>query len=491
MRWVWILGLPLLVLAVIAGSDRLFKRTVPLEQRLVSRNETIRQKAQQELLGLSNDAKPALAGRLVAKLSEPDPFVRKWVAISLALVGPLAQEAIPALVPYVVDKEKEVSQAARVALTEIGAPDPAQLPALLQSLKESPLAVRCETAGSIARMGPTAEDAIPAFLDAVQSPTPIPDCIAKAFADILEFLPEAVGRLDASLTAPDSAVRRNAVDVLARLPQKSTATWRLLLTCLAEDSDSAVRRHAAAALALGEAPERGFIPTLRAALRRSAKPEVRLEAMALLQAQDLSPEITVSVLARGLSDPSVPVRQAALDWIQTDDAWVTALVPHLLKRLQDPEIAFRRRTLLLLYESRLRSQEALPVVAQAQRDPDAEVRCLAARQLVEMGASDRVAVRRFSDELRTSAEEFPCALGVLALAGQFMPEDVVSRMIGLLQSKDRAARARAAAVLIHLGARAKPALPALAVAQKDHIPGTDAAARAIRQALPREKRSRR
>ena len=38
-------------------------------------------------------------------------FVQKWAAISLALVGPAAQEAIPVLLQSVSSKEKDVAQA--------------------------------------------------------------------------------------------------------------------------------------------------------------------------------------------------------------------------------------------------------------------------------------------------------------------------------------------------------------------------------------------
>src|SRR5438046_8826150 len=82
---------------LIAGNDRLFRSTVPIEQRLVSHDESIREKAQQELLGLEAESKRRAVTRLIPALEQEDSFVRKWAAISLALIGPSAQEAIPAL----------------------------------------------------------------------------------------------------------------------------------------------------------------------------------------------------------------------------------------------------------------------------------------------------------------------------------------------------------------------------------------------------------
>ncbi len=102
----------------------------------MSRNETIRKKAQQELLGLESEQKKQVVSRLLPALESEDPFVKKWAAISLALVGPAAQEAIPFLLQNVSAKEKDVVQAARVALSEIGAPDAQQLPSLLRTVQD-------------------------------------------------------------------------------------------------------------------------------------------------------------------------------------------------------------------------------------------------------------------------------------------------------------------------------------------------------------------
>jgi hypothetical protein len=145
------------VIWFIAGNDRLFRSAVPIQQRLVSRADAIRNKAQQELLGLNADEKKHVVVQLIPALEHEDAFVRKWAAISLALVGPDAQEAIPALLQEVSDRQKDVSQAARVALSEIGAPDTQQLPSLLRTLVNPRESVQCEAAISIGKMGPDAE----------------------------------------------------------------------------------------------------------------------------------------------------------------------------------------------------------------------------------------------------------------------------------------------------------------------------------------------
>ena len=158
--------------------------------------------------------------------------------------------------------------------------------------------------------------------------------------------------------------------------------------------------------------------------------------------------------------------------------------------MKDPDVRVRRAALDVLRRIVVRRRDALPMIARAQRDPDPAVRCLAAEQLVEMGAADRVAVNLLAADLRAGGGQALCAGEALAQAGLFNP-DVVAALVRLLQEKDRAVRSRAAALLMQLGARAREALPALQQAQKDQIPGAEAALRAIREALPRPKRAHR
>ncbi len=124
-----------------------------------------------------------------------------------------------------------------------------------------------------------------------------------------------------------------------------------------------------------------------------------------------------------------------------------------------------------------------------QRDQNAEVRCLAVRQLIEMGAADRVSVTRLAKDLNTEPDP-ACAVEALALAGYFNA-DVVPAMIHVLEENDWRAQSRAVTVLLHLGARAKPALNALAHAQRAEIPGAENALVHIRQLVGREKHKHR
>ena len=127
-------------------------------------------------------------------------------------------------------------------------------------------------------------------------------------------------------------------------------------------------------------------------------------------------------------------------------------------------------------------------VAKAQRDPDPGVRCRAAEALVEAGSMDRISIALLISDLKGDDDTARCALDVLGLAGLFDP-DVARSMIRIVQEeKDPDIRSRAARVLMHIGPKAREAIPALVHALKDDIPGAEMALKAVRSSAPRRRR---
>ena len=437
---------------LIAGNDRLFRNTVPIEQRLVSQDESIREKAQQELLGLEPESKRKAVGHLIPALEQEDPFVRKWAAISIALVGPSAQEAIPALLQSVSAKEKGVAQAARVALSEIGAPDAQQLPELLRTLQDPRDDVRCESALSIGKMGPAAREALPILIGSIERRGDTPPCFEEALAAIAPAIPTVVyPRVVAVLGSGHVDLRRKAAHVLAQAGAKTPETINALLDALGREDDSQIRTELAKALQLPGVPEADRMAVLTAALHDDAMP-VRLEAARAIRA-------------------SAPRGGQSLGPI--------------LRMLRDPEAQIRRLGLETLRRSGARSPELLRRVAKAQRDNDPGVRCRAAEMLIEYGSADRVSISILIDDMNRDEDTARCAEDVLGLAGLF-ESDVVRSMSRLVsEDKDPDLRSRAARVLMHLGPRARDAIPALLRAQKDQIPGSEMALRAVRAPFPK------
>jgi HEAT repeat protein len=483
----WILGLAasgLIALLVIAGSDGLFKRAVPLEQRLVAHNDAIRKKAQQELLGTSQETKRELVAQLIPSLSAADPFVRKWAAIALALLGPASQDALPALLHGVSDPEKEVAQASRVALSEIGTPAPQQFPMLLRDVKNPHEAVRCEAAIGLAKLGAAAQEAIPFFVEEMKTGSPLPDCFVSAAAALIGAHAQATSSVLALLAHPDPVVRRNGGEVLAALTPLPQDVIDALLKTLAEDTDGGLRKVAAKALGLRETPERGAVPSLTAALRFSRLSEVRLSAIEALKGAAWDEDEKWKVIAKSLRDRDTAVRLAVIQWLAEAGPGARTVAPAILEAVRDSDAQIRLNALTALRHSRWRSPNALPVIARAQRDTDSAVRCLAAEELVEMGASDRVAVSLLANDVKNTAFDSICAAQALAFAGR-QNREVVPAVIHLLKDENPEVRRRALHIVMALGARAKDALPAVEQAQRDHIPGSDLALRLLREFLPK------
>jgi hypothetical protein len=109
---------------------------------------------------------------------------------------------------------------------------------------------------------------------------------------------------------------------------------------------------------------------------------------------------------------------------------------------------------------------------------------MAAEQLVELGASDRVSVPLLVADLKSNAGESVCAAEALAFAGH-QNMDVIRALGGLLNERDPDVRRRAAYIASALGARSKTLLPALEQAQRDGVPGAALAARVVRDAVGR------
>gem|GEM_PF-2554166 len=375
--------IPLCIVGLIAGTDGLFLRAVPLEQRLISHNDDIRKKAQQALLGQSSEQKQQTVRRLIPALIQADPLARKWAAISFALVGPSAREAIPSLLQNVSDKETEVAQAARVALTEIGAPDAGQLPILIQALGNAHEGVRCEAAASIARLGSNAEPALPALFQALENKTSFPDCFVSTLVDLNSFIPGIETDLASRLHSANPVLLDHTLQVVQRLPVKSPPTLQLLLDVLSQNENEDIRQQAAEALSLRHAPEKGVPAALKACATLSANAQVRALAFSLFRKQSPPLPLAQKVILHALHDEDAGLRRSALEWLITQPTWTRSFAADLFQELHDPLPDHRRLALEALYHVAWHGRDHVQTIALMQRDHEADIRCLAVRQLVD------------------------------------------------------------------------------------------------------------
>ncbi len=196
----------------------------------------------------------------------------------------------------------------------------------------------------------------------------------------------------------------------------------------------------------------------------------------------------MAVLAAALHDEEAPVRLEAARAIRSSAARGRESLAPILRMLRDREPLIRRLGLETLRRSGMRSPDLLQRVAKAQRDQDPGVRCRAAESLIEYGSADRVSILLLIGDLSRDEDTARCAEDVLGLAGLF-DNDVLRSMIRLVgEEKDPDVRSRAARVLMHLGPRAREAVPALLRAQKDQVPGAEMALKAVRASAANRRR---
>ena len=257
-----------------------------------------------------------------------------------------------------------------------------------------------------------------------------------------------------------------------------------MLKALAEETEAPVRHYIARALALRQAPERGLLPAWTYTLRKSKNNFVRAETLRQLENQDLAIDQWGPALWGRVKDEDADIRLEAVQWIGRSGPEAKPAVSYLLAAVSDSDVRVRRAALSALKRSGTRRHEGLQLIGKAQRDPDPLVRCLATEELLELGSPDRVAVPLLVNDLKGEDDSARCAAEALGLAGHFN-HDVVPALIKVLQEKDPLSRSRAALILMQLGARAREAIPALVIAQKDGIPDADNALKVIRESLPR------
>lgn len=252
-------------------------------------------------LGLDHTFVPAL----VAVLGDRAAPARAVAAQALAALGPVAADAVDALVLALDAPEEAVRREALAALRATGAAGRAAVPALLRAFEDP--ALRWRVPDVLGAMGPAAREAVPA--------------------------------LTAALDDPSGTVRWRAAKALGRIgPAAASAAWPLVR--LTRDPQGNVRAAALTALARVDADPHLSLPPLSAALA-DRDGEVRRTASDALGAMGPAARDAVPGLVALLQDPDMWVRSAAaraLGRTARGSEKAAAALKHLL---QDGEPAVR------------------------------------------------------------------------------------------------------------------------------------------------------
>jgi HEAT repeat protein len=286
-----------------------------------------------------------------------------------------AEPELTLVAPYLADPDPVVRRTAVSVLTETVPPGTGQ--ALAGALADPDAEVRATAAASLRELVETLPPE-PALGTALTSALGMTDPVVRAAAlDVLRALRLGAAEVfAAALDDPDIAVRTEAVRALVSVDAVRP------LAGAADDPSREVRVAVAKALAaVGPASLTAGDRELSAAtldrLTEDTDPLVRGAALAALAGTGCPAPLAVRAVA-SLSDRAWQVRSGAATALSAADA--ETAVPALAKAVADPNADVRKAAVLALIRHRA-TAEARAALATATADSDADVRAYAARGL--------------------------------------------------------------------------------------------------------------
>ena len=282
---------------------------------------------------------------LISELGSGDKVKRREAARSLALLGPDAKAAVPALVKGLEDDEEQVFFWSATALAKIGPAAYEATPKLIKRLERSRRR----------------------YKDQVH---------VRIVHALTQIGPQAVPQLTEALGSEDSSVRLGAARVLGNLGSASREAAPRLFGLLADDSDSVrdaagsalgqigntahpqimqglsadnATVRAAAAKAVHWIPATS-VPAMHLAKRLANEPDkdARIAGLNALNRIGFDGERMLPLLLPALNSEEPGLRQEALSGILSLRPDGTAAVPHLIERLSAEDPAKREQAIDLL-----------------------------------------------------------------------------------------------------------------------------------------------
>jgi HEAT repeat protein len=398
----------------------------------------------------------ALPSYLKALESE-NPVVKQLAADQIGKLGPAGREAAAALSVTLRDKDKAVRTASADALEKIGK---GVVQTLVMLLKDPDPATRAQAIETIGELGPKAKAATPDLQKALADKDGIVRLQAalalKKLGDAKDSLTDLVKLLD----DPDGRVRKIAAASLEEVgPDAKPAVPGL--TRMLRSRDRAARQQAANTLKAIGMRARAAVPELTNLLMDSDM-EVRTSGIQALgkigpDARDAVPALVVL-----FKDKEETIRSQAATAI--GDIGPTS-IPILTEALRYEDKDVRQYAAIAFVNMGPKAKEALPALAAALKDKDPEVRKAVALSLKEIGPDAKPVVAALTEAL-TKDTENEVRIGMILILGTMAIADKPSMMamISAFKDKDEAVRMTAIEAVSKLGAAA---VPSLAEALKD------------------------
>lgn len=453
----------------------------------VERKE-VRCSAAQKLGPMGPAAAPAISA-LVKSAMDVDATVREAALTALNGIDPAwpknaeTRKSIPVLAAALKSWSPDISKASIHLLNLIA---PFAVPELTDALSNAEDTIdKVYLMQALARIGPSAEIAVPGLIRALGS-----QCLqvrisaAETLATIGLPVESAVPALTAGLSDPFADGRQAMAACLAHIGAAAEPAVPALLPLLA-DREERVRDAAAAAL---EKIGPKAVPALIELVQTRDVRRLKAWSQSMVDVFQWHPSSTADLLAAEPRKIFMNLSWAAYDIMEKrsslEAAQITALqvlgklgpaaqaaVPALSKAMADPNPEIRSAASQALGQIGPPARSALPGLIQLFGDGSESVREAATKALGKIDpnwASDPVAadsIAILAGQLGSTGRPAENAVDTLAAIGAA----AVPVLIDVMESGDRIAQENAAKALSQIGAGAKAAIPALTRAmQKSH-----------------------
>jgi len=180
------------------------------------------EKAEEALALWGPDARAAVPA-IVAILEQDLPFVRTGLLHVLVAIGPDAKEAVPVLMKTAGNQNFHARYLSCRALGRLG---PAAKPAvglLIKALRDNVTSVRRNAAEALGRLGPAvAPEAVKPLIDTIDDPlVPVREEAVRALGDFGDLAKPAIPALEAAAFSPQSRVQAQAALALWKLTKNA------------------------------------------------------------------------------------------------------------------------------------------------------------------------------------------------------------------------------------------------------------------------------
>lgn len=409
--------------------------------------------------------RPAPVALLAKAVQDGNAEVRMLAIDGLARSGPRAGRAVPELVAALKDQDERVGMLAIDALGAIGPAASEAVPALLGALRSTML--RTRAAEALGRIGGTA---IPALISLLGDPDPnLRAAAVYALGRAGQGSNAAANALLPLLKDPDETLRLLAAEALGRVGSVAAGRLRNML------ADQGFPERWLAALALGRmgAQARDAANELAKAVLDDDQEVGSAAAAALGQlgpaAEGIVPQLCDS-LAKVTGETRLNVGWAL--WQINKHPWAPQVAA---QTLASPELHVRLGSALALGRLGPDAKDAVPLLIQAIEDKNEQVCAAAALALAQIGPDAGSAV----DALRKSLSRVngEARLNVGWALWRIRQDPWGPQVLAqTLEYPDPNIRRDSAALLGHIGAGAKEAVPALTTVLADKTTAVRAAA---------------